>query len=355
MKSIDNKKAQNLDGTGLDVANLRKVNMSNLTQNFVNPNNQPLVIGEFSIRQDEDGRYSLADLHKASGALKKHQPTNFLRVEQTRELITEIENSSNLQSLDIDHSSNMRSAVKVINGGNNRGTYVVKELVYSYAMWISAKFHLMVIRAYDSMVMKILGSKSEQVLITDKTTKKERVPLKDAVNMLVGKAQFLNYSDAYKLIHHRFDVDHIEDIPQDQIPAAVEYVHHLIGEYIPKVERIDPEQKSLELLAADTTNKVMDYFHALHSEIKRLKGTSPEYPNFDKETIVQAVVTRMVDSSRMLLTFDGRTGKPNVSFIPSSSWILSSDNIAKIIGDPCGPKKELLPDIVQAAMSRLVK
>lgn len=358
MKLIDNKKPLGIlaDTGAFNCRNQRKSNMSNLTQNFVNPNKQPLVIGEFSIRQDEDGRYCLHDLHKASGALEKHQPAFFMRNKQTKDLIDEIERSANLQ-IDQTHSANLHSAVKIVKGGDvlKQGTYVVKELVYSYAMWISAKFHLMVIRAYDAMVMKLLGSKSDQALIVDKTTKKERVPLKDAVNMLVGKAQFLNYSDAYKLIHHRFDVDHIEDIPQDQIPAAVEYVHHLMGEYIPKVERIDPEQKSLELLAADTTNKVMDYFHALHSEIKRLKGTSPEYPNFDKETIVQAVVTRMVDSSRMLLTFDGRTGKPNVSFIPSSSWILSSDNIAKIIGDPCGPKKELLPDIVQAAMSRLVK
>ncbi|TCB10968.1 KilA-N domain-containing protein [Acinetobacter sp. ANC 5045] len=117
--------------------------MSNLTQNLVNPNTQPLVIGDFSIRQDEEGRYSLADLHKASGNLAKHKPSNFLRVEQTQELINEIE-----------QFSDMRSAVKVINGGNNRGTYAVKEMVYSYAMWISAKFHLMVIRAYDAMVMQ---------------------------------------------------------------------------------------------------------------------------------------------------------------------------------------------------------
>lgn len=127
--------------------------MTTLAQNFLNPNNQPLVLGEFTIRQDEDGRYSLADLHKASGALKKHQPSNFLRVEQTQELIIEIEQGSDMRSGDENHSSNMRSAVKVINGGNNRGTYVVKELVYAYAMWISAKFHLIVIRAYDALVM----------------------------------------------------------------------------------------------------------------------------------------------------------------------------------------------------------
>ena len=343
--------------------------MSNLTQNLVNPNNQPLVIGEFSIRQDEDGRYCLNDLHKASGDDKKHFPAYFLRNQQTKDLIEVIEgekddlqicisknmNSANSHSSKNNHYENSHSAVKVINGGNSKGTYAVKELVYSYAMWISAKFHLMVIRAYDAMVMKLLGSKAEQTLITDKTTKKERVPLKDAVNMLVGKAQFLNYSDAYKLIHHRFDVDHIEDIPQDQIPAAVEYVHRLMGEYIPKVERIDPEQKSLELLAADTTNKVHDWIYSLCEELQKLKGNVPEFPVFDKETIARAVVTRIVQGQRMLLNISYQTGKPEIQFIPNNAWILDEQNIAKIIGDREGPKKELLPGIVQAAMSRLVK
>ena len=321
--------------------------MSNLTQNFANPNSQPLTIGEFSIRQDEEGRYCLHDLHKASGGAEKHQPAFFIRNKQTKDLIAEIESEK--------HSANLQSAVKTINGGNSRGTYVVKELVYSYAMWISAKFHLQVIRAYDSMVARLFTENSKQNLIADKTTKKDRVPLKDAVNMLVGKAKFLNYSDAYKLIHHRFDVEHIEDIPQDQIPAAVEYVHHLMGEYIPKAERIeDSELKALRLLEANTTNKVMDYFYALHDEIKRLGGISPKYPDFDKEVIVSAVVTRMVDSSRMLLTI-GMSGKPNISFVPNNAWILSDENIADIIGDHAGPKKSILPDIIQAAAKRLSK
>ena len=68
--------------------------MSNLTQNLVNPNAQPLVIGNFSIRQDEDGRYCLNDLHKASGELPKHKPSNFIRNEQIQELVKEIEQVS---------------------------------------------------------------------------------------------------------------------------------------------------------------------------------------------------------------------------------------------------------------------
>ncbi|MFH4170956.1 KilA-N domain-containing protein, partial [Acinetobacter baumannii] len=90
-------------------------------------------MGDFTIRQDEEGRFMLGDLHKASGGEKKHQPSNFLRTEQIKELINEIDHSANLQSSDNDHSSNMRRAVKVVNGGDNRGTYVVKEIVYAYA------------------------------------------------------------------------------------------------------------------------------------------------------------------------------------------------------------------------------
>ena len=62
-----------------------------------------------------------------------------------------------------------------------------------------------------------------------KTHKSEREPLTNAVNMLVAKTKHLNYSDAYKLVHQRFNVKSIDEIPYDAIPVAVEYVHHLIA------------------------------------------------------------------------------------------------------------------------------
>lgn len=321
--------------------------MSNLTQNLVNPNTQPLVIGDFSIRQDEEGRYCLHDLHKASGGAEKHQPAFFIRNKQTKDLIAEIESEK--------HSANLQSAVKTINGGNSRGTYVVKELVYSYAMRISAKFHLQVIRAYDSMVTRLFTENSKQTLIEDKTTKEDRVPLKDAVNMLVAKSKSLTYSDAYKLVHQKFGIQHVDELTMDLVPVAVEYVHKLMGEYLPKVEYIDPELKAFELLAADTTNRIHDWIWSLQDEIKRLKGNIPDFPIFDREAITRAVVSRMTSMSRMLLTIDSLTNKPNIQFIPNDSWILNDENIAKIVGDREGPNKEVLPDIIQAAANRLRK
>lgn len=124
--------------------------MTSLAQNFLNPNNKPLVIGDFTIRQDDDGRFCINDLHKASGALEKHQPAFFMRNKQTKDLIDELE-SEFLICKNAEH----KSAVITIRGkGLEQGTYVVKEIVYAYAMWISPKFHLMVIRAYDSLVME---------------------------------------------------------------------------------------------------------------------------------------------------------------------------------------------------------
>ncbi|WP_243495410.1 phage antirepressor N-terminal domain-containing protein, partial [Acinetobacter baumannii] len=44
-----------------------------------------------------------------------------------------------------------------------------------------------------------------------KTHKSEREPLTNAVNLLVAKTKHLKYSDAYKLVHQRFNVQHIDE------------------------------------------------------------------------------------------------------------------------------------------------
>ncbi|MCW4151906.1 KilA-N domain-containing protein [Halomonas sp. 18H] len=90
---------------------------------------------DIAVRQDREGRFNLNDLHKAAGGVKHHQPGKFLFNQSTQDLISEIGEYAV-------HSKR----------GRYGGTFVVKELVYAYAMWISPAFHLKVIRAYDAMV-----------------------------------------------------------------------------------------------------------------------------------------------------------------------------------------------------------
>ncbi|WP_193109157.1 KilA-N domain-containing protein [Klebsiella aerogenes] len=192
--------------------------MTSLAKSTVNCTNS-ITISDIKIHMDSEGRYSLNDLHKAAGKEHRHLPNYWLDLQQTKELIDEILNTE----------------IPVFNPvvskkGRYGGTYVCKELVYSYAMWISAAFSLKVIRAYDAMVT----STQEKKAIGSKTSVSERTPLRDAVNLLVGK-KGLRYDDAYNMVHQRFNIDSIDELELEQIPLAVEYLHRIAleGELLP--------------------------------------------------------------------------------------------------------------------------
>lgn len=75
-----------------------------------------------------------------------------------------------------------------------------------------------------------------------KTTVDDRTPLRDAVNMMVGK-KGLRYDDAYTMVHQRFGIDSIDELSLEQIPLAVEYIHRVVleGEFLGKQENLpDP-------------------------------------------------------------------------------------------------------------------
>ena len=100
-----------------------------------------ITIFSTSIRLDTQGRFCLNDLHRAAGGSRKHGPALWLTNLQTQALIDEI----------VQSKTDTGNPVSVVKGGIQQGTYVCRELVYAYAMWISAKFHLAVIRAFDDM------------------------------------------------------------------------------------------------------------------------------------------------------------------------------------------------------------
>lgn len=116
-----------------------------------------LTITGVAIRQDEQGRYCLNDLHKASGGHSNHRPSKWLRYDQAKALIEEIDRETpQPESPILGFGANQLEALirasNSVRGHGITATYVVKELVYAYAMWISPAFNLRVIRAYDALV-----------------------------------------------------------------------------------------------------------------------------------------------------------------------------------------------------------
>lgn len=65
------------------------------------------------------------------------------------------------------------------------------------------------------------------VAINPRATKDERKPLVQAVNMLVGETGAI-YSNVWKMVHQRFGVDCVDELTNEQVYQAVEYVHGLI-------------------------------------------------------------------------------------------------------------------------------
>ncbi|GAA0319217.1 KilA-N domain-containing protein [Psychrobacter aestuarii] len=150
-----------------------------------------------------DGLYSLNDVHKESGGESKHQPSFFVRNQEVVDLTEEIKHSANLQSAQV---------LLKVNGGRKRGTYACKELVYRYAMWISPKFALIVIRTFDALVTR--------------TDAKQREALVTACDKLaIGNTL---RSDVYKTVAQHFGYEKVTEIPVPLLPEAVAFVYEAI-------------------------------------------------------------------------------------------------------------------------------
>ncbi|AKE97302.1 phage antirepressor N-terminal domain-containing protein [Cronobacter sakazakii] len=134
-----------------------------------------------------------------------------------------------------------------------------------------------------------------------KTTAEERTPLRDAVNMLVGK-KGLRYDDAYNMVHQRFNIDSIDELEIDQIPLAVEYIHRIVldGEFLGKETGVEEGFK----VSLPHEGRWLVYFQNGSPQLMNISGHNciqDQYIRDMRRDVMQLVDVLMEFSGRALI------------------------------------------------------
>lgn len=203
-----------------------------------------LAILNTSIRSYEN-LFSLNDLHQASGNLTKHKPAFFLRIDMTKDLIAEIEKET-------------PNALKVIRGTQG-GTYACEELVLAYAMWISPKFHLVVLRAFLNL------HKKSTALLPNTITPEQQQAIQSAVQQAHHRTG-LHWQEIYRQLKSAFKVAKYDQIPQDQFGNAMAFIMNLQPIALPPAE----EKFKFELTKEEISNLTLLLFS--HGQMNWLLG-----------------------------------------------------------------------------------
>ena len=164
-----------------------------------------LAILNTSIRSYEN-LFSLNDLHVASGGKDKHRPSFFIRLDTTKDLIAEIEQDNS-------------NALKVIRGTQG-GTYACEELMLAYAMWISPKFHLIVLRAFLNL------HKKSTALLPSTITPEQQQAIQSAVQQAHHRTG-LHWQEIYRQLKQAFKIAKYDQLPQDQFGNAMAFLMSL--------------------------------------------------------------------------------------------------------------------------------
>lgn len=186
-----------------------------------------------------------------------------------------------------------------------------------------------------------------------KSTPKDRENLRHAVSNLVSRVK-INFSDAYNMVLQRFDKNHINEIPLDQLDDAVEYVHGLILTF-DKVQQHSPvDVNAIQNCHGVLQYRLIEYHEQLEKEVKRLGGKMPEHPTFNAEQVAQALMSQILQGKQMTVKLHYQGGFA-IDLVPDNAVMIDAKTIPELVSRSDMVPKEQLPLIMQNAMDRLVK
>ncbi|WP_082001513.1 KilA-N domain-containing protein [Delftia sp. ZNC0008] len=282
-----------------------------------------LTIGSTSVRQ-VDGLFSLNDLHQESGGLANHRPGYFLDNEQTKALLQEIENAG-------------IPAVKT-KQGRNGGTYACRELVIAYAAWISAAFHLKVIRVFLAQVAPV-GEPGQMNLDYDRISPAQAQDLREIVQAIVD-AGIQKHAETWARFQRKFRVNSYLELPAARHMEARQYlIAKLPQGYAPNIveEAAQPAGWSPERV-----NSALSLVAEVMPQVSR--------------AIFDAVMTgQNWQADRFMLSFDVNTRGlvPQAKKIDSNAYVIPMDRFYDAIETSMSVEPAVLARLAATCANRL--
>ncbi|HFC3904962.1 TPA: KilA-N domain-containing protein [Neisseria gonorrhoeae] len=177
-----------------------------------------LNFGNTPVSFRQDGFLNATSIAAHFGKL----PKDYLKTEQTQQYISALAESLS-ERTKILTDENQLVIVKKGNSKNfTQGTWLHPKLAIHFARWLNPRFAVWC----DEQIEILLNGNVSDGIKPAKTTADDRTGLRRAVAALVGR-KGIDYSSAYSMIHQRFNVESIEDLPAGKLPEAVAYVHAL--------------------------------------------------------------------------------------------------------------------------------
>lgn len=297
-----------------------------------------LTLGNITVRQ-LNGLFSLNDLHTAAGSEPKHQPHEFLRIEQTKALVAELSNSGD--------SRNYLETKR----GKFGGTYACRELVIAYAAWISAAFHLKVIRVFLAATTP-QASPHNPALDYDRISPAQAQDLKEIVATIV-QAGIQGYGETWSRLQRKFRVNSYLELPATRHLEARAY---LLGK-LPKpdpasvVQEAPPAIDPLNAQAmAAASKQANEYFDAAR------QGKYLQQPTAIPPEVLCGLLAQAMLNQRFMLSFDRHTGRMNLNPVPGDAYVLSWQQFAHaVVTNDIDPSNAELADLASACNRRLAQ
>ncbi len=293
-----------------------------------------LTLGNITIRQ-QNGLFSLNDLHKAAGGEAKHQPALFMRMEQTQALITEIGNSTDSQSFKTKE-------------GRNGGTYACRELVIAYAAWISAAFHLKVIRVFLAATTR----PANPAIDYDRISPAQAQDLKEIVAAIVQEG-IQGYGETWSRLQRKFRVNSYLELPATQHLEARAYLLAKLPKPDP-VSVVEEAQPAIDPLNAQAmaaaSKQANEYFDAAR------QGKYLQQPTAIPPEVLCGLLAQAMLQQRFMLSFDRCTGRMNFKPVPDDAYVLSWQQFARaVVTNDIDPSNAELADLASACNRRLAQ